>query len=387
MPSPTLALCLEYPLAFRGGVSVLVEALIAGLADEFRIVLVSPDDPAPLARHPLAQRVARHIPWAPARVTRAASRALAARLREERCAVAHFHLGGVFGWGVRIPGQSPFGFTAREGIAVCSTVHLTVSLLDGYCGAGKPRWFKLALLPLAWSAKLGALRHVRTEIAVSRYDEANLRRWYAPMASRFRQIYHSRLRAEDGAPAAARSATILNVGHIAARKGQHVLVEAFARVAAKHPAWQLHLAGAASEASEVERIRATVERAGLGTRVNLPGTCEDPLPLMRAAGIYVQPSIEEALGLALQEALFTGCAAIGSDAGGIPELIADGDNGLLVPRGDAPALAAALDRLMSDAALRERLGARAHPSIVERGMTAGAMIEKHRALYREVLGR
>ncbi|MEQ1861090.1 MAG: glycosyltransferase family 4 protein [Chthoniobacteraceae bacterium] len=385
MPPPTLALCLEYPLAMRGGVSVLVETLIAGLADEFRIVLVSPDDARDLAEHPVASLVARHLDWNPGEVSTATSRALVERLVAEGCDLAHFHLGGVFGWGIRFPGQSPFGFAAKAGIAVCSTVHLTVSLLDGFCGPQKPLWFKLALLPVAWLGKLGALRHARAEIAVSRFDEARLRRWYAPLAGRFRQIYHSRLSLGTESPTAARSTTILNVGHLAHRKGQHVLVDAFARIATRHPQWQLQLVGPHDDAASVERVRAMIERAGLRARVQLSGSRDDAIELMRTAGIYVQPSLEEALGRALQEALFEGCPAIGSDAGGIPELIADGDNGLLVPKGDAGALADALDRLITDAELRARLGARARPSIVERGMLADAMVARHRELYREIL--
>lgn len=387
MPLPTLALCLETPLGLRGGVSVVVEELIRGLAGHFRLLLVSPDEPEEWQDHPVASLIAAHHRWDPHRITAARSRAVAEWLREQRCDVAHFHIGGVYGWGIRVPGRSPFGFTARADIAVCSTVHLTVALLDGYCGPKKPIWFKLALLPFAWLGKLDALRHTRAEIAVSHYDEAQLKRWFAPLAGRFRQVYHSRLSSASDSPPAERAMTILCVGHIARRKGQHLLVEAFARVAPRHPAWRLEIVGPLDDAEGAELVRGAIERSGVKDRINLAGSRDEVRSLMCSAGLYVQPSLEEALGLALQEALFEGCPAIGSTAGGIPELIRDGDNGLVVPKGDVDALASALDRLMSDATLRTKFGERARPSIVERGMTLERMIHQHLALYHELLDR
>ena len=384
---PRLALCLEYPLGLRGGVSVLVEELIAGLAGDFEIVLVSPDASEVLALHPLASRFVGHVMWEPAKVSRATSRALPGRLCELGVVLAHFHCGGSFGWGMRGIGHCPIPYAAAAGLRCVTTVHRVGGLLEGYCGPAKPWGFKAALLPLAWLGKMHVLAHTAAEICVSRHNEALLRSRYAPLAGRFRMIYHSRLRADEPPPTAPREAMILNVGHLAHAKGQHVLVEAFARVAARHPAWRLQLAGPAVEAPDLARVREAIARSGVSERVELLGGRDDARDLMRTAGIYVQPSLEEALGLALQEALFAGCPAIASDAGGIPELITDGDNGLLVPRDDLAALAGALDRLLSDDALRARLGARARPSIAERGMTAAGMIEHHVALYREVLAR
>ena len=96
------------------------------------------------------------------------------------------------------------------------------------------------------------------------------------------------------------------------------------------------------------------------------------------------PSLLEGLGLSLQEALFYGCACVGSRVGGIPELIDNGANGLLVSPGNADELAVALDRLISDAALRHRLRARAPSSILEKGMTAEQMVKNYEALYARI---
>jgi len=385
MSLPTIALCLEYPLALRGGVSVLVEELIRGLAPHFRLVLVSGDAPGSIDTHPLRLLLAAHLTWNPDQISAANSRRLADELRSLKVELAHFHLGGVYGWGLRIPGQAPFGDLSRSGIAVCTTVHLTVSPLDGYCGTEKPLWFKLALFPGAWLAKLLALAVVRTEIAVSQHDSHKLRRWYAPFAGRYRQIYHSRLSTQSTPPTTNRQPVILNVGHLAPRKGQFLLAQAFAQIAPRFPDWELHLVGPDSDGHTTAQIEDLIERTGLKSRIRLLGSQDDVWPYLAACGVYVQPSLEEALGLALQEALFMGCPAIGTTAGGIPELIADGDNGLLVPKNDVAALARALEQLLSDPSLRARFAARARPSMIDREMTAEAMTRRHLALYQELL--
>ncbi len=101
---------------------------------------------------------------------------------------------------------------------------------------------------------------------------------------------------------------------------------------------------------------------------------------MRKASIYVQPSLEEAFGLALQEAMAGGCACIGSRVGGIPELIEAG-TGLLVEATNVPELSQALDQLMEDEQQRKGLGQAAALSIPRRGMTRAAMVSHYLQHY------
>jgi glycosyltransferase involved in cell wall biosynthesis len=258
--------------------------------------------------------------------------------------------------------------------------------LDGFCGPQKPLWFKLALFPVAWAAKMRVLSRLHCEIAVSQHDVRKLRRWYWPLRGKFIQMYHSRLQA-NGRPRtdSNREPLILNVGHIAWRKGQGVLAEAFALVAPKYPEWKLCLAGQIMEQSTVEKIRAIAKTHGLEGRIQLPGERSDAMDMMNHCAIYVQPSYHEALGLALQEAMFLGCPSIGTRAGGIPELIQHETTGLLVKPGNAVEMAQALETLMSNPPLRERFGRAAADSIVQRGMTAEQMVANHSQLYESIL--
>ncbi len=381
-----IALCLEYPLALRGGVSVLVETLLQGLAGRYDLVLVSPDRSEDLKKADISAVIKTHIAWDPGAVSQTNAKALARRLADERINLAHFHLGGTFGWGNRLPNQSPMAHLDRLGVPCCSTAHMVTSLLDGYCGPQKPLWFKLAMLPLAWTGKMHSLAHVRREIVVSRQACDRLRKWYRPLAGRFTQIYHSRLRENSKAPAAiAREPLVLSVGHIAFRKGQHVLAEAFAQLAPRYPDWKLLMLGDTVEPECLNRVRDIIQKHGLQERIQLPGPRSDAMDVMRRAAIFVQPSFFEGLPLALQEAMFSGCACIGTRISGNDEIITDGEDGLMVKPGEPGDLTLALERLMANAGLREELGRKSTASIVSKGMTVERMVARHIELYESIL--
>jgi glycosyltransferase involved in cell wall biosynthesis len=376
-----IALGLEYSLALRGGVSVLVEKLIEGISSVHEVVLVSPDQVG--FQHP---GVHSHLCWDPASVSRETSEHLATRLSELGVSLAHFHFGGNYGWGIRIPGQSPFSFLHKKGIAAVSTSHMAVSILDGYCAQTKPLWFKLGLLPLGWSGKLDQLRNVRAEVAVSQGVCKRLQRWYWPMRSKFRSVYHSRLPASPDVRAnKPREPLVLCVGHIALRKGQHTLATAFAKIAAAHPAWKLALLGHPGPDDCFKQVQATIAAHNLQDRILLLGSRDDTMEFMRRSSVFVQPALFEGLPLALQEAMFCGCACVATRVIGNDELISDGKNGLLVPPVDSNALALALERLMGDEYQRTVFGEAAAESIRLKGMNGQTMTERHLHLYQSIL--
>jgi glycosyltransferase involved in cell wall biosynthesis len=377
---PRIALCLEYPLGLRGGVSVIVEEVIAGLSDEFEFILASPDDPHELAAHPVSSRLVAHLPLS---FDALSTNDLPARLRESGVHLAHFHAGGAYGWGNCWPVASLPERCSREGIACLWTDHLVIDAFNGYLGGARPLPIRMAAFPFAWAGKLRQMRAVACEVAVSQHDRAVLATRYFPLSSRLRRIYHSRLDESEAPSSERRREEILNVGHIAFRKGQHILAAAFASVAVEFPDWSLVLAGHDAGDGcwqEIERIAAA---AHLEDRIRMPGAVDHVAFLQRAAAIYVQPSIHEALGLALQEAIFRGCPSIGTRAGGIPEVIEEGVTGLLVPPSDVAALAAALKQLITQPELREKFSSAGRASIVAKKMTRQGMLDSHRALYRE----
>lgn len=382
-----IALCLEYPIKLQGGVSVLCEILVRELASSYRIVLVSDDSAEDIARSGLASLIETHLRWSPLENSPQRAREFAEQLAETGVRLAHFHLGGTFGWGAPRLHKAPMPMVARKGIRVVSTAHLVLEWFNGYCDAQKPFWFKLAFFPFAWLAKIYVMRHTAMEIAVSQWGRDKMRRRYFPVSGKFTHIYHSKLSANEAAPelSPTREKTILYVGHVARRKGQLVLAEAFTQIAAQFPDWNLHLAGHDAGEGVTDEIRRLAAERGLSERIVLLGQRTDSMELMRRASIFVQPSFFEGLPLALQEAMLCGCASIATDIPGNNEIVSHEKNGLLVPKGNVQAMAEALSRLIGDSAFRESLQRGARPTVLEKGMSREQMVREHMALYERVL--
>lgn len=381
-----LAICLEYPIGQHGGTEVLVRELIRGLAPRHELILVSPDSAESLAASGLAPLLSGHVNFQPEWKSRSAAEELARRIAAAKPDLAHFHFGGNYAWGNRAFDRCPVVHLQRLGVRCLSTNHGAFSILEGYVWHARPLAVKLAFFLPAWLSKLYVLRHLLTEVAVSQHDWRALRRWYFPLREKFRWIYHSRL---AGTPApidpAARKRVILCAGTIGPRKGQPLLIEAFGRIAARFPEWTLVLAGRAGDAEVMSTVRALIAREKIESQVRFlgPQTDAELTALYREAAIFALPSRYEGLGLTLQEAQFHGCACVACAAGGVNDLLDPDENGLLVPVDDAPALAAALERLMRDDNLRARLGARAPASVLEKGMTAPQMVAAYERLYAE----
>jgi len=151
----------------------------------------------------------------------------------------------------------------------------------------------------------------------------------------------------------ARRASILAVGRLAREKGMDRLVEAFARMPDRH-GYTLEIAGDGPDRPALER---RIKDLGLEGQVCLLGRRSDVYALYERAAFLVLASRHEGFGMVLVEAMAFGCPVIAFDCPcGPREIIHDGLDGLLVPDGDIDALAAAMERLASDAELRDRLG-------------------------------
>ncbi|MEL7672201.1 MAG: glycosyltransferase family 4 protein [Chloroflexota bacterium] len=163
--------------------------------------------------------------------------------------------------------------------------------------------------------------------------------------------------------------TVLASGGVKARKGTHLLVEAFAQVRAAMPDARLIVTGRADEPEYLARVEALIARHGLGDRVRLAGMISEAelLGWYHHADVFALPSLNvggkfEGFGLVFLEASAAGLPVIGTRGSGVEEAVIDGETGLLVPQDDPGALAEAILRLLRDPALRARLGAagRAH---------------------------
>jgi glycosyltransferase involved in cell wall biosynthesis len=153
--------------------------------------------------------------------------------------------------------------------------------------------------------------------------------------------------------------TILFVGRLVERKGVAVLLEALARLRSARPV-RLWVVG---DGPLREPLRRRAEELGIADRVEFPGfVSEEELSRrFRDCDVFVLPAIRDAkgdvegLGVVLIEALLHARPVVASDSGGIRDIVRDGETGLLVPPGDAAALAAALRRVLEEPELAVRL--------------------------------
>lgn len=159
------------------------------------------------------------------------------------------------------------------------------------------------------------------------------------------------VRAELGIPPDA--PVVGSVGILRAQKAFDVLVDAAVRLRDRHPGLRVLIAGYGTEHA---RLAAHIADRGLGDVVTLLGHREDVADVIRAFDVAVSSSDYEGMPLAVIEYMEAGRPVVATRVGGLPDLIVDGEQGLLVPRRDPDALAGAISRLLEDAALRERMG-------------------------------
>ncbi len=172
------------------------------------------------------------------------------------------------------------------------------------------------------------------------------------------------------------------VGGLTPHKGQAVLLRAIARLPSDALSPTVVLVGDGPERCALE---AEATALGLRSRVVLMGERVDARRLLPAFDIVVVPSIgREGFGLAALEAMDAGVPVVASRVGGLPEVVQDGSTGVLVPPGDAPALAAAIARLLASPEERRAMGVRGKKR-VESMFRAVPMTRRVEGLYEEIL--
>jgi glycosyltransferase involved in cell wall biosynthesis len=175
-------------------------------------------------------------------------------------------------------------------------------------------------------------------------------------------------------------------GLLEPRKGHRVLFEAFQQVVIRHSKATLAVAGreAWGAFGFEEQLRQTVRQFQLMDRVRFLGFIEDVAGLLSALDVCVVPAVQpEGLGRTAIEAAACGCPVVATPLGGLREVVEADVTGLLVPPGDAKALARALLRVLDTPDLGRMLGAAARRRAEER-FSRSAMLARLRALYDEV---
>lgn len=149
---------------------------------------------------------------------------------------------------------------------------------------------------------------------------------------------------------------LLCVANIRENKGQKYLIEALGMLERKDIT--LDLVGDVKEEAYYKSLFGKIKDAGLENRIRFRGFLngEELAGVYKHADIFVLPTLLEGFGMVLIEAMFYSLPIVASNVGGIPEIIQDGADGLLVPPASAKDLANAIEKLIKDRELRERLG-------------------------------
>ena len=217
-------------------------------------------------------------------------------------------------------------------------------------------------LPLVWQVMRRMLYPTAAfGVALNRSTLSTVQRWVrgpvaiisaavdAPPPGFKRQLNNTRQR-------------IVGLGRLSREKGFDRLVAAFAAVAAKHPSWDLHLAGDGPERTTIE---SQVHEANLDNRVYFHGWIKDVWAFLEHADVFALTSHYDGFPVAILEAMAGGIPVISVDCDSGPrEIIRHEENGLLVAN-DHDSLCAGLDRIMSDGNLREQLSANG-PEVMQR---------------------
>lgn len=175
------------------------------------------------------------------------------------------------------------------------------------------------------------------------------------------------------------SHTLLFLGRLGKRKGIHVLLHALVKVREDYPGVRLLCGGD----GDLEEVRALAHELGIESNVEILGWIDEERrsELMRSACVYVLPSYAEGLPMSVLEAMSAGLPVVTTPVGGIPDAITDGAEGLLVPPGDAEALAGALCRLLGDPSLRAAMGSRGRARF-DACYDASVVLPRLEAMYR-----
>ncbi len=191
----------------------------------------------------------------------------------------------------------------------------------------------------------------------------------ARVASVDRAAVRARLRIEDGAP------VVLAVGRFSREKGFGDLVEAAADVGL---CVRLLFVG-----DGPDRLRIEQQAAARGVKVTFAGQVTDLAPYYAVATVLAMPSLSEGSPNVLLEAMSAGVPVVATAVGGVPEIVEDKREALLVPAKDPAQMAAGIRRLLDDPALADRIAAAARATAADR-FSPEARTERLLALYREL---
>jgi len=246
------------------------------------------------------------------------------------------------------------GMAARTAFWIHKFFPLTFSFTAHANDIFAPRNFEVGLDKLVDTA--------RVIVTVSDYAKKFLQERFPERAARIRRIYNGLNLAEFGrADFSSAPPLILAVGRLIAKKGFADLIGACGLIVERGKSFQCEIIG---EGPLENELRGQIERLNLQNRVVLPGAKQQREVLQRlaAANVFVLPSVIDPEGgmdnlpTVIMEAMATGLPVVSTKIGGIPEMVVENETGFLLRPGDAVALADAIEKVINNLSLAQKLG-------------------------------
>lgn len=297
---------------------------------------------------------------------------LATRLQAEKPRLVHAHFGP--------DGLSAVGLARRLGITLVTTLrgYDVTRTRRALLASGRLSWMRYAL------ARERLIRNGDAFLVVS--DALRAIAIEAGYPAALTITHYNGVDLASFCPSGIRDATtILHVGRLVEKKGTAVLLRAFARARAVHPSATLAIIGDGPLRPSLQRLAGQL---GLGEAARFLGSQPHAVvgDWMRRAAVLAVPSLTardgdaEGLPNVAVEAAASGLAVVGSDHSGIPEAIADGHSGFVVPEGQVEPLAGRLIELLASVELRRSMGAAAR-ALAEARFDSQVQVERLERLY------
>jgi glycosyltransferase involved in cell wall biosynthesis len=176
---------------------------------------------------------------------------------------------------------------------------------------------------------------------------------------------------------------VLFAGRLVHRKGVEFLLKAWQGISPGFPDARLLLLGDGPLLAQLEEMASTL---GISKSARFIGRVDNVAEYLRAADIFVLPSLQEGLSNALLEAMASGTAVLATRIGGVTDVVEDNVDGILVRPGDVVSMAEGLRLLLEDEPVRGRCSSSAAEKM-HRLYSLESRVEKYITLYRDILGR
>lgn len=257
----------------------------------------------------------------------------------------------------------------------------TIFTAHSWSFAGESSWHKRKLFTLMeqWAGKL-----TNGVIAVSDFDYVEALEKHIVPIEKIQMIHngiHDDQNETENPPEPPSMVRLLMVARFAEPKDHDLLLRALKHVTIKN--WHLTLVGGGPRLDHVKQLATSL---GLTDRITFTGEDRDVTAKLKITDIFMLISKSEGLPLSIIEAMRDGLPIIASDVGGIKELIAHGENGLLIQKGDEAGLVIALNKMVADACFREQLGRSSRQKFMTQFIFAD-MYERTESFYKTIAHR